>query len=268
MRYCDAYFPDIVGTATERLRFLCADLIQTGAVSASYTPNTEKKKAENGGFITYARELVDKQITLTFEGGCDAIRSLADGTKHGELVISGIDIGTEESSDVLTGIHCYLDGAVETQLISRRLDMMAVSVPVIIRDLDVAVPVAILSYNGNPKTFSFAGSLMSIDDSKYMRNGVYWHPDIVIPDTTTGATILGQLENAVSGITVVPTCGIRAEGAENFTISTFTTTCVPQDATTVTLPPGDFDAYIDIRNPTTAYIKPFRMQFHVRRAAR
>lgn len=262
MLYCDAYYPDY--TADGRLRFLAMDFVQVGEIALEYAQNSEKHKVENGSYITYAREFIEKKITLQFEGTCDTIQTLAEYLRYGEIVLSGIWTGTGYDPTPYTGVHCYVNGDAVTNLISKHCDMMSIEIPVIIRDTNTPLPTGILTLRGVYQ-FQFGSSSIALSDCEYIGNGEYiCRKEINFSHGTTEALFLGT-PDFVNPVTYNPKVGVKAAGESDYTLSTVSLTEEGAEGTMVPLPAGELDCYVDIRAAMGDYVKPFRTYFHVGR---
>lgn len=263
MLYCDAYYPaaDIDG----RLFFLTMDLVQVGEIEVGYAQNSEKYKVENSSYITYARESIEKETTLKFEGTCEAIQKLAEYLKYGEIAFGGIWTGTGYDPTPYTGVYCYVNGDTTTSLISKHCDMMSIEIPVIIRDTNTPLPTGILTLHGVYQ-FQFGSELIALSDCEYIGNGEYvCRKEIYFSYGTTQALFLGDTTYRTIA-TCSPSVGVKAEGDTDYTLTAVSLTEEGAEGTMIPLPASELDCYVDIRGAMGDYIKPFRTYFHIGRA--
>lgn len=263
MLHCDFYVPENAGGhGDDHLYFVCSDIAQCGDVSMDYTPDVELNRMENGTYAVYARGRNEKTAVLQFEGNCRDIQKIADCAKNGAIVISGTYLDGYEPS-IFTGVFCYIDGSPNTVTISRKIDLMSISIPVIIRDTDTDVPVARLTLDGETK-FSFGGHDIPLTACKYIGGGQYVYEEVVIfPNDVVSAKILG------SGLgfagTFMPEFGMRKSGEEAYSTTTFLPTEDAADATEIPLPDGEFECYVKLDNTMIQVFKPFQVFFKCRR---
>lgn len=263
MLHCDAYYPDI--KANGRLLFACMDFVQVGDIELEYAQNSEKYKSENCGYITYAKNAIEKGITLKFEGTCESIQKLAEYLKYGEIAFGGIWTGTGYEPTPHTGVYCYVNGDATTSLISKHCDMMSIEIPVIIRDTDTALPTGVLMLDGIYQ-FQFGSELIALSDCEYIGNGEYvCKKEINFSYGTTEALFLG-VATAPTDFTYNPRVGVKSEDDAEYTITNVNLTDDGTKGTMVPLPTGELDCYVDIRNPIADYVKPFRTYFHIGRS--
>lgn len=274
MLHCDFYYPETTGgTENDHLYFLCADIPQCGDVNLDYTPDVEMNKSENGDYIVYSRSHTEKQIVLQFESTCSNIQKIAAYAKNGALAITGLYTGTDYEPNEMTGAFCYIDGIISTALISKEIDLMQISIPVIIRDTSTRVASLTLMRQG-VYGFQFGNSdeaedvnrkMIPLSDCRYIGNGQYvYDREIPFDYGTASAAVIGVPDPA-GAFTAIPTFGIKSETDADYAVHAFAVTDNAQDATYFDIPVGGFDCYVKLKCAYDNAAKPFQIFFKCRR---